>query len=134
MEMDDDRVRSVLALAFQRKGGILGVIGSPGKIEGMIYLLLAQIWYSSEWHLEELYSYVHPDHRKSSNAKYLIAFAKRCAEEMNIPLIIGIISNTRTKAKVELYTRQLKEPSGAFFIHNAKWRHSTTSLVVGTVH
>lgn len=119
--MDDDLVRSQLQLAFAKKGGMLGVIGEPGHLQGMIYLLIAHFWYSREWHLEELFSWVHPNHRRSNNAKNLIGFAKHCADELKIPLVIGIISNTRTEAKVELYKRQLKKPAGAFFIYGGKW-------------
>ncbi len=119
--MNEDRVRERLRLAFQRKGGILGVIGDPGSIEAMIYMLLCQPWYNDEWHLEELFSYCRPEFRRSNNAKLLIAFAKRCALELNVELVIGIISNTRTEQKVRLYERQFQKPAGAFFVFNSKW-------------
>src|SRR5262245_41645169 len=99
--MDDDLVRNQLHLAFAKKGGMLGVIGEPGRLQGMIYLLIAHFWYSREWHLEELFSYCRPEFRKSNNAKNLIKFAKHCADDLQIPLVIGVISNTRTEAKVE---------------------------------
>lgn len=119
--MDANRVRGVLSLAFERRGGTLGLIGGPGKIEAMIFMLFSQIWYSSEWHLEELFSYVRPECRKSNNAKLLIQFAKRCADELKMPLIIGVISNHRTEQKVKLYERQLSKPKGSFFFYNTNW-------------
>ena len=115
--MDEDRVREILRRGFDKQGGIVGVIGEPTKIEATICLILAQMWYSADWLLEELFSYVHPAHRKSSNAKYLLDYAKRCSDEIHLPLLIGIISNTRTEAKVELYRRKLAKPRGAFFVY-----------------
>lgn len=117
--MSEDKVRDFLRRAFDRQGAVIGVIGEPGKIEGSIYLLIGGFWYSDEWHLEELWSYVRPQYRKSNNAKELINFAKRCSDELKVPAVIGIISNDRTKAKVQLYQRQLGTAAGAFFLYNA---------------
>lgn len=118
--MDEDMVRNTLRRAFNRQGGIVGVIGEPGHLEAGIYLSLSQMWYSAAWHLAELWNFVHPDHRRSPHAKSMIAFAKHCAEELSVPLIIGIVSNERTEAKVRLYERQLAKPAGAFFIWNGR--------------
>lgn len=107
----------MLHKAFDRKGGVIGVIGDPGNIEALIFLLISSFWYSSAWHLEELFSYVRPQFRKSTHAKALVEWAKRASDEIGIPLVIGIISNTRTEAKVRLYRRQLKDPAGAFFVY-----------------
>ena len=119
LAMDEDRVRAVLHGAFNKRG-FIGVIGEPGKIEAMIFLVLSQFWYSQEWLLEELLNYCHPDYRRSGNAKHLIAYAKKCSDELGIPLFMGIISNDRTEQKVRLYQRQLAKPRGAFFIYGDK--------------
>ncbi len=117
--LDENRVRQILGRClFPNGGGIMGVIGSPGKLEGMICLLLSQFWYSSDWVLEEVFNFVHPEHRKSTHARLLLAFAKHSAEALKIPLSIGIVSNKRTEAKVRLYRSELGFPAGAFFIHN----------------
>lgn len=119
--MSESRVRNVLKLAFDRKGGVLGVIGNPGAIEAMIFMLISQMWCSEQWHLEELFNYVRPEHRRTNNAKVLMQFAKRCADELKMPLIIGVITNSRTEEKVRLYTRQFSKPNGAFFVYGSKW-------------
>lgn len=116
--MDEDKVSDMLKRAFDGRGAIIGVLGEKGNIQGNIYLSIAQFWYTQEWSLEELYSFVLPEHRKSDNAKELISFAKRCSLELGIPLVIGVVSNIRTRAKVGLYTRQLSEPVGAYFAFN----------------
>lgn len=79
---------------------------------------LGSVWYSDQTVLEELSSFVLPEFRRSNNAKDLIDFAKGCAKQIGVPLIIGIVSNHRTQAKVELYRRRLGAPAGAFFLAN----------------
>lgn len=118
MPLCDRKMREVLNEAFEAKGGIIGVIGAPGKIEGCILLRIGQMWYSDEWCLDELFNFVLPEYRRSRNALELVEFAKTCAERLHIPLFIGIISNERTASKVKLYERRLKKPAGAFFIYN----------------
>lgn len=115
--MDDEKVRSILQKAFNRDGGILGVIGNPGNIEAAIYMMISTFWYSNETHLEELFSYVLPENRKSTNALDLVEFAKWCSDYSKFKLVIGIQSNDQTMAKVRLYRRRLGEPIGAFFFH-----------------
>lgn len=117
--MSEDKVRGMLWKAFNKQGAIIGALGPPGHIEGAIYLIISDYWYSNDWHLSELFSYVLPQYRKSNNAKELITFAKRCEQEIGIPLVIGVISNERTEGKVRLYQRQLGKPAGAFFIYGA---------------
>jgi hypothetical protein len=114
-EVNDDKVRAMLRKAFNREGGVLGAIGEPGKIEGMIYMLVSTFWYSDQPHLEELFAYVVPEYRKSKNAVELMKFAKWCSDQSGFPLVIGVISNERTEGKVRLYQRQFSKPIGNFF-------------------
>ena len=66
--------------------------------------------------------FIHPDYRsaKGGRARRLCEFSKQAADSLGIPLIIGVLSNNRTEAKVRLYKRQFGEPSGAFFLYNAR--------------
>lgn len=132
--MSSDRVREMLRRAFTKNGGIIGVIGDRGKLQGSIYLLLTQLWYSDDFHIEELWNYVRPEYRKFNNpthAEEMIRFAKRCGDELGIPVIIGIMSNTRTEAKVRIYRRQLGDPVGAFFLHQSLRQTNATAAIAG---
>lgn len=103
--------------------GIVGVIGEPGqKLEGAVLLRIAEMWYSDSRILEEKAIFIHPDYRsaKGGRARRLVEFSKRCADELGIPLLIGVLSNTRTEAKIRLYERQFGKASGAFFLYNAR--------------
>lgn len=115
--MNEEKVTAMLEKAFNKQGAIIGALGPTGSIEGAIFMLISSFWYTSDFCLEELFSYVRPEFRRSTNAKELINFGKRCSDELGIPLVIGVVSNERTKAKVGLYQRQLSDPCGAYFLH-----------------
>ncbi len=122
------KVEGMVDRAFSGGGSIIGTVGN-NKIEGLILLMIGQHWYTDEYCLEEVMCYVLPEHRRSTHAKDMISFAKRCSDELVIPLVIGVVSNERTKAKVELYRRQLGEPVGGYFIYPSNRgtaRHETS--------
>ena len=115
--------------ALHIKDGFIGIIrGETGVIEGAILLRLGTLWYSDDRILEEKAIFIHPDYRagKVRRAQILIDFAKSTADRLGIPLIIGVLSNNRTEAKVRLYERQFGKPSGAFFLYGA-----TTGMAKG---
>lgn len=115
--VSDTKARAMLNRAFLRQGGIVGVIGPKGGIEAALYLMLAQPIYSDEWHIEEILNVVRPAFRKSTHAKALLEFAKRCHHDLGPPVLMGVLSNARTEAKVRLYRRQLGDPVGAYFLY-----------------
>lgn len=125
--LDIDRVREMFGHAFNRRGGILAVIGAPGNVRAMMFILLTKHWYTHDHHLEELFNWVHPEHRKSDYARLMIEYAKKCSDEMSrdagekIPIVMGVLTNKRMAAKVRLYRRFFGWPHGAFFLHNAPW-------------
>jgi hypothetical protein len=109
-----------LVQGIRRQGAIVGVIGPVGAIEGMVFLQFSRFWYSKDDILDELFNYVAPEYRRSNNAKALAKFAKDCSEKIDIPLLIGILSNIRTEGKIRLYRSIFGPPSGAYFLINAK--------------
>lgn len=120
--LDEEAARDTFDLAFDRRGGIIGVIGPPNDIRGMLGLLITRFWFTREHHLEEIFNFVRPDCRNGTPyAERLIEFAKLCADlpEINLPLVIGVLTNRRVEAKARLYQRRLGVPSGAFFVYNA---------------
>ncbi len=120
--MNDEKVRELVRSCLYLHGGIAGVIGSKNKIESMVLLRISQYWYSDATFLEEMCVYVHPDFRaaKGGRARKLIEFAKKASEKLELPLMIGILSNSRTDAKTRLYERQFGSPAGAFFLYGIK--------------
>lgn len=119
LKMSEDKVHRVLMSHYNRTGGLIGVIGTPDCLQGAVVLQMSSMWYSDEPILEELFSFVPPQFRRSTHAKALIEFAKNTAAQIGVPLLMGLISNERTEAKIDLYRRRLGKPAGAFFVHAA---------------
>jgi hypothetical protein len=113
-----DKIAFAIAAALNGDGAFIGVVGPVGALEGMIYLGVRMLWYTSKPHLEEQVSYVRPAFRKTRNAVALIDYAKNCALQLNLPLLIGVLSTKRTEGKIGLYKRKLGKPSGAYFFYN----------------
>jgi hypothetical protein len=109
--------------ALMLNRGMCGLIGQAGGIvEGVVLLRVGNMWYSDAETLDERAIFIHPDYRsaKGGRAARLCEFSKRAADHLGLPLVIGVLSNARTMAKVRLYQRQFGEPQGAFWIYGAK--------------
>lgn len=114
------RVEQIVIDAINGNQSSMSVIGYSDDLAGMLLLRFSSVWYSDELLLEELYNYVPPHHRKGHNARALIEFAKSASDRLELPLLIGILSTHRTRAKVRLYRRVFGEPAGAFFLYGRK--------------
>ena len=105
--------------ALNLEDGLVGIIQDESdKLEGAILLRIGTMWYSDTPVLEERAIFIHPNYRsaKGGRARRLCEFSKKTADTLGLPLIIGVLSNHRTEAKVRLYERQFGKPSGAFFL------------------
>lgn len=107
--------------ALNMEHGIVGVIGAPGSqpLEGAVLLRVGTMWYTDAPHIEERAIFVHPQYRgaRGGRAARLAEFAMDVADELGLPLSIGVLSDHRTEAKVRLYQRVLGKPDGAYWIY-----------------
>ena len=118
--MSEAKVRMVLRKAFNRQGGIIGIVTDDDtKIVGMVYLLVDTLWYTDETSLQELFLYVAPEARRAKTAIELMKFAKWCADQSNFNLLIGVLSNERTAGKIRLYKKEFKTEAGNFFVYKS---------------
>lgn len=115
-----DKVDRMIDRYFDRKGAVIGVIGEIGNPVATIYMGLDQLIYTDDWALVEQWNFVHPDHRRSNYARQLIAYAKKTADALRVPLMVGILSNKRTEAKARLY-EQMLERAGSYFIYGIEY-------------
>jgi len=100
--------------------GLIGVIGPlNGKLEAVCAMIIGEMWYTEDKHLEEIFTFVHPEHRNTMHARVMIDWMKQCSDETGLPLLAGIISNVQTAAKVRLYN-SLLPPVGALYFYNPK--------------
>lgn len=103
--------------------GICGLIGEPGgDVEGVVLLRIGNPWYSDAEIIEEKAIFVHPQFRsaKGGRAARLCEFSKSVADNLGLPLTIGVMSSSRTEAKVRMYTRIMGQPSGAYWLYGVK--------------
>jgi hypothetical protein len=127
IEPNPIKVLEQIWCALNQDKGICGIIGPKGGVvEGAVLIRITDLWYSDKPVAEEKGIFIHPDFRaaKGGRARRLCEFSKHVADTLGIPLIIGVLSNSRTEAKVRLYKRQFGEPTGAFFLYGA-----TTGIV-----
>jgi GNAT superfamily N-acetyltransferase len=105
-------------LTFQH--GIVGIIGESSPLEAAILLRVESMWYSDAPALIERAIFVHPEYRaaKGGRARLLCEFAKNAARELNMKLVIGVLSTHRTEAKSRLYSRQFGEPAGSYWFYD----------------
>src|SRR6266446_5958943 len=109
--------------ALHKENGLVWIIGpDDGPLEGAALLRLSQPWYSEDTFLEERGIYVHPHyrHHMGRRARMLIGACVWTARQLELPLLIGVLSNQRTEGKIRLYERQLGAPAGVFFLINAR--------------
>jgi len=116
-----ERVEDVLDRAIRHdtaNPAFVGVIGDK-QIKGCVAIAIHSFWYTDSETpcCDELWNFVHPDHRRSDYAKQQIRFAMDVSEVWGLPLMIGVLSlDKRTEAKVRLYERLLRK-AGAYFVH-----------------
>lgn len=120
---DPGKLLEALWPALHQQNGVIGCIGLPGGIiEGAILLHIGNLFYSNDRVLEEKGLFIHPDFRaaKGGRARKLCHYSKMVADSLGLPLMIGILSNERTSAKVRMYEREFGPPAGAWFLHGAE--------------
>jgi GNAT superfamily N-acetyltransferase len=119
-DLDEDCVRETFNRAVKNKEGVIGLIKGPlGDLRAMLFLLVTRYYYTQQFHLEELFNFVAPEHRRTNYADALLKYADHCQKSLGIPLVIGVLTNSRMEAKVRKYRRHFGMPAGAFFVSGA---------------
>lgn len=122
-EIAPEKLFQIVWPSLHQDGGLVGIIGDVGgKPEGVVLLRIESLWYSNAPVIAEKLVFVHADYRsaKGGRARKLCEFSKKVSDELGMPLIIGIVSNERTKGKVRMYERLLGPAAGAYFLYNGK--------------
>lgn len=114
---EPEKVFNMLRRYFNKSGGLVAVIGEKGHpLKGYLIMIIDEVWYSKESHLLELSLFVHSDHRKSTYARQLMEFSKQASNGLKMDLTIGVLSNSKTEAKLRLYQRQFPQ-AGCYFVY-----------------
>lgn len=105
-----------LQCALAQYHGLVGIIdGDDGDIAASVGLFTGEWWYSEDRHLEDRWNFVRAPYRSRRMARPLLEFSKQSAAALGLPLLMGVLSEARTEAKVALYKRQLPY-AGAIFL------------------
>jgi hypothetical protein len=123
LKPDIQQMLQIIWPKLNQDHGVIACIGTRGKEpEGMAVLNIGPLPYSREMAVEEVCVYVRPEFRnaKGGRARKLVEFSKSFADQMGLPLIIGVFSSINTKAKCDLYRRVLGEPSGNYWVYGRK--------------
>lgn len=118
---DTKRVMWHIQLATRMQGGICGVIDGPDGTPVAVTLMMPQQWWwSSEWFLQEVGSFVHPAHRKSRYAHDLIAFQRHVGDKQSegyghrVYVLMGILGLKRVREKAIMVRRKMRQVGWAF--------------------
>ena len=79
----------VVEMSRPRGLGVIGVIEVGGKIVATIGLQVGRFWDTNQPHLEDVWIFVHPDHRRTNYLKRLIAYAKSASRESGLRLVMA---------------------------------------------
>jgi len=115
---DPEMVLYAVRAGIDRRGGLCGVIRSNDnrRIEATVGLFMGGSWYSRDYHLFDLWTFVPERYRKSSHAKALIEFAKNAAVELRLPLMMTtVVTDHQTARRERLFERELPR-SGSVFL------------------
>src|ERR1700722_13085670 len=75
-DLDEDCVRDTFNRAVKNKEGVIGLIKGPlGDLRAMLFLLVTRYYYTQQFHLEELFNFVAPEHRRTNYANALLKYA-----------------------------------------------------------
>ena len=119
-EIDRDKVEQNVQAGTRRRGAIVGVIDGPEYPVGLCVLHPMQWHWSQAWFFQEMCSFVHPDHRKSSHADDLLQFQKWFSHAQSkgfgyrVYVLNGVLGAWRVHGKIALYRRRFRQVGAAF--------------------
>ncbi len=112
--IDPVRVLEHIVSATRQKGGLMGIVHADGAVVGLTLMLPTRWWWSRQYHLQELLTFVHPDHRKSRHADDLLQFNKWAVETWTagfgyqVYLLSSVLGTKRIREKILLYRRKFQ--------------------------
>jgi N-acetylglutamate synthase-like GNAT family acetyltransferase len=87
--------------------GVICLALADGRPVGTCALEFSQMWYSDDVHLAETWFFVHPDYRQSRNAARLMRFANEIGRQMQLPVLMGVVTTKETERKMHFFDRYM---------------------------
>jgi len=92
-----------------------GVMNDEGRLVGSLGLHRTSPWYSDSEYLADGWFYVLPEYRKTGVGKMLIDEAKKFADQIKLPLIIGVFTSEDVETKVKVMQKMGMTMVGGLF-------------------
>lgn len=92
-----------------------GVMNDEGRLVGSLGLYRTSPWYSDSEYLADGWFYVLPEYRKTGVGKMLIDEAKKFANEVKLPLIIGVFTSEDAETKAQVMQKMGMTMVGGLF-------------------
>jgi len=92
-----------------------GVMNDEGRLVGSLGLHRTSPWYSDSEYLTDGWFYVLPEYRKTGVGKMLIDEAKKFADQIKLPLIIGVFTSEDVETKVKVMQKMGMTMVGGLF-------------------
>lgn len=111
----EKKAEAVVSRCFGRDTGcVLLACNADGTVVGTLGLVFDQFWYTDAWHMQEMWTFVHPDHRRSTHAKDLLLTALATARQVGVPFVAAVFTDQRTEGKRRLFARYLPQVGAIF--------------------
>lgn len=110
----------------QKRGGIVGVIRTSGKIVATTVLGIGQPAHSQTYFINEIFNVVHHEHRRSRHAQDLVMFGCWCSDtwtrEFGYPvhLVAGVNTANNVREKLRFFSRYMTQIGGTFIYPTVK--------------
>lgn len=120
---DPPKIKQIIRSGTRRENGVLlGIIEENGAVIATCALSPEQFAWSRQWHLQDYWQYVHPDHRQSHHVDALLDFECWCADEMSrgfgypVYVLAGVLTVYRARGKERVFGRHMNHV-GALFLY-----------------
>ena len=121
--IDPDKVTETIQCQTRSRGLVtVGVIDAPNGegIVGLCVLAALQWHWSRAWFYQEMCTFVHPEHRRSTHYASLLDFQKWVSCEMTrkfgypVHILNGVLGTWRVHGKIAVYRRKFRQVGAAF--------------------
>ncbi len=123
----EDKTRGTLQCALQARRNApdagnawCGVLGERGNLHGSVYLTLQTPYDSEEMYLSQLWSWIYPSFRRSSNAMALLVFSQKLAISLGVKMVGGVVSYEEgdDTAKLRFFRRNGCQPIATLYSYD----------------
>lgn len=123
----EEKARATLQRALQRGRNEpdagqawCGVLGAPNRLMGGVYLTVQSPHDSDDVYLMELWNWVYPEYRRSTDTSALIRFSQALAGALQLPLVGGVVSyDLGEPAKMRFFRRNGCRQIASLYLYHA---------------